>query len=64
LENSPSNVAAIDQLLRHFISTDAVVNTESDACAALFTTKLAPGNVWNVAPIARLGSGLALDDEM
>jgi len=38
-ENSPSKVAAADQPLVHFISTEAVVSAESDACAAPLTTK-------------------------
>jgi hypothetical protein len=55
-ENSPSNVAATDQLFLHFISMEAVVRAESAACAAPLTTKLAPGSVWNVAPMLRSGS--------
>jgi hypothetical protein len=49
-ENSPSNVAAADQPLFHFISIDAVVSAESAACAAPFTTKEAPGSVWKKRP--------------
>jgi len=33
-----------------------VVSAESAACAAPFTTKLAPGKVWKVAAMLRLGS--------
>jgi hypothetical protein len=49
-ENSPSNVAAADQPLFHFMSIDAVVSAESAACAAPFTTKEAPGSVWKNRP--------------
>jgi hypothetical protein len=49
-------VAAADQPLSHFFSTEAVTSAESLACAAPLTTKLAPGSVWNVAAIDRPGS--------
>jgi hypothetical protein len=35
--------------LIHFISADAVVSAESEACAAPSTTKDEPGSAWNVA---------------
>ena len=56
MENSPSKVAAADQPFIHFISADAVVSAESEACAAPFTTNDAPGSAWKVAAIERLGS--------
>ena len=55
LEKPPSNVTAVDQPLRHFISAEAVTSAASGACAAPLTTKDAPGSVWNVAPILRSG---------
>ena len=56
LENSPSNVAATDQLFLHFISMEAVVSAESEACDAPLTTKLAPGSAWKVtAALERAG---------
>jgi hypothetical protein len=58
LENSPSKVAAADQLLVHFNSAEAVVSAESEACAAPLTTKLAPGSVWKVVAIERNRSNL------
>ena len=58
MENSPSKVAAADQPLSNFFSTDAVVSAESCACAAPLTTKDAPGSVWEVAPIERICAAL------
>jgi hypothetical protein len=55
LENSPSKVAAADQPLSHFFSTDAVTSAESATCPAPLTTKLAPGSAWKVAAIDRSG---------
>ena len=55
MENSPSKLASADQPLAHFSSAEAVVRAESRACAAPFTTKLAPGRVWNVAAMLRSG---------
>jgi len=39
-----------------FISIDAVVSPESEACAALLTKKLALGGAWEVAATERSGS--------
>ena len=44
--NSPSKVAASEKPDIHLTSAEAVVSTLSRDCAAPFTTKLAPGNVW------------------
>src|ERR1700737_829093 len=41
-ENSPSNVAAANHALDHFISAETIVSAESKACAALLATKPEP----------------------
>src|SRR3954452_14930404 len=55
LEKSPSKVAAADQRLSYFISTEAVLRADSLACAAPWTTKEAPGSAWKVAAMLRSG---------
>jgi hypothetical protein len=42
MELATQNVAAIDQLLIHLRSMEAVVSTESDACAAPKTARVKP----------------------
>jgi hypothetical protein len=52
-ENSPSNEAASDQPLCHFISAPSeAITALAEGCAPL-TVKVAPGSVWNVAVAAR-----------
>ncbi len=54
-ENSPSKVPAIEKPLSHFISALPLTSAESASTLAPFTTKLAPGKVWNNAVTARPG---------